>query len=467
MPKNLFKNITLLSLFALTRLVNLSAFPPFVDELLYFRWVKTITSFPSQFMLPVIEDGQPPLYLWLGSLISQVTHLDPVLILRLISILFGAATLYLIVRLGTLIHSRRLGYILGILYILFPMFLWYDRLAMSESMITFAGLLNIIGLYLRFYHHSILIGTKLILTGLLLGLLTKATALLFVPIIISCYFYNYYKKKLVRTDYFLLATITLILLGILFYAQSIVVKGSSFLLSPQVILSHLYSNMYSTIQWLVGYSTLPLIFLYCFGIYKLYFYNKSLAIWSTYFLGLIIGIEIVIAKIYFPRYFLWVMPLYLFPIGWGILELSKSKLGKLFVVICLIPLLRFDYLLITNPIMAPFPAIERWQYISGWPSGYGISSITELVKNNPSDYLVVEKNEACRTGLSYYGFVLPKLIEFEDDKAIKSALSSGYKANLCQSQQYPKKGMVVTNIGEVSRPGGESSLRLNNLVSYE
>ena len=36
------------------------------------------------------------------------------------------------------------------------------------------------------------------------------------------------------------------------------------------------------------------------------------------------------------------------------------------------PALTFDYRLVTAPARAPFTAVDRWQYVSGWPSGYGL-----------------------------------------------------------------------------------------------
>lgn len=468
MLKHHYKNITLVSLFALTRLFNFLKFPPFVDELLYWRWTKVISTTPAQFLLPLSEDGQPPLYFWIGSLLVKATSLDPLLILRLVSIIFGAATLLLLIKIGSHIHSSRFGYVLGILYTLYPMFLWHDRLAMRESMITIAGTLILFGLYTRFKQNLHNQGSVYLLSGVFLGLLTKGTALLFLPVIFSSYLYYFLRKQLTRHDYYVIWTLFLTLILVFLLAQSVIVKGSSFLLDPKVILSHLYLNLYSVARWLVEYSTLPLLILWVFGAFKLWGKNRSLLIWSLALFALTVGIEVVTAKIFFPRYFLWVMPLYLLPVGWGILELSNTALGKSIVILCLLPLLRFDYYLITNPLVAPLPAIDRWQYLSGWPSGYGIFDISQVIRNNSPDYLIVEKNEGCRTGVSYYNKRAPKLIDLSDYVAIQTALQSKQRVYLCLSKDYPPDKFKVNLISEVSRPGNESSIRLYELQSlYE
>lgn len=463
MQKYLFKNIILVSLFLLTRIINLYTIPPFVDELLYIRWTNTISLTPSQFLLPIYEDGQPPLYFWISGLISRISPLEPLLILRLISILFGALTLALLVKFGHLIHSRRLGDILGYLYIFSPMFLWYDRLAMRESMITFAGTLLLYGLYLRFYHNKIAFGTKLILFALLFGLLTKGTALLFVPVVMIGYLIAYANKRLGRYDYYSIGIILLALILGFIYTKPIFIKSNTFLLDPRAIVSHLYNNIYSTISWLINYSTLPLIIMWLWGVIKLFGKNRLLLFWSLGLFAMTVGIEVISAKIYFPRYFLWVMPLFLLPIGWGILELSYHKIGKLIVLLSIIPVLRYDYFMLFNPLSAPLPTIEQWQYQTGWPSGYGIAELANTIPAYPSDYLVVEKNEACRTGLDYHGATLPPLIDLTDTSLIKTALSKGEKINLCLAKDYPPSNFKTKLLKEIQRPKAESSLRLYTL----
>ena len=39
--------------------------------------------------------------------------------------------------------------------------------------------------------------------------------------------------------------------------------------------------------------------------------------------------------------------------------------------LAVVPALAFDARLLRDPVRAPLPAIERYQYVEGWPSGYG------------------------------------------------------------------------------------------------
>ena len=40
----------------------------------------------------------------------------------------------------------------------------------------------------------------------------------------------------------------------------------------------------------------------------------------------------------------------------------------------------FDRSLLADPSRAPLPPIDRWQYVEGWPSGYGWREAAELLR---------------------------------------------------------------------------------------
>ena len=44
------------------------------------------------------------------------------------------------------------------------------------------------------------------------------------------------------------------------------------------------------------------------------------------------------------------------------------------------PALRFDRALWTDPAQAPFPTLDRFQYVTGWPSGYGSRESVEFLR---------------------------------------------------------------------------------------
>ena len=63
------------------------------------------------------------------------------------------------------------------------------------------------------------------------------------------------------------------------------------------------------------------------------------------------------------------------------------------VLLLSLPALRFDYLLLTDPPGVPWLPIDRWQYVDGWPSGYGIADASAYLCEQPNqlDAIIVVK----------------------------------------------------------------------------
>src|SRR5262249_26042094 len=55
----------------------------------------------------------------------------------------------------------------------------------------------------------------------------------------------------------------------------------------------------------------------------------------------------------------------------GLGRAATAGLVMALLVVVLTPALRFDVALWTDPPSAPLPALDRFQYVTGWPSGYG------------------------------------------------------------------------------------------------
>lgn len=457
-------SMSLAILYLASRAWDLLRLPPFVDELLYLRWTQSISISPQNFWLPVAEDGQPPLFFWLAALLKYLTHLDTLLILRSLSVLFGLLVLIILVNLGTKLFSRQVGLFLGFIYTIFPMFLWYDRLAMRESLITLAGLVVIYGLANRLTF-QIKSASYLIVLGFLLGIMTKGTAIMFVPVIVVSFILYYHKIKLNKHD-LVAGLILAVLLTLLYFGgHSIIAKGETFLLSFSSIKDRLYQNLYSTIRWIIEYSTLPVAMLGLFGLSRLaYQKHNSVPLLLTVLL-VTLGIEIISASIYFPRYFLWALISWIIFVSYGASWVASKRFGWLALFIIFVPSLIFDYQLITTPASAPLPAIERWQYITGWPAGYGIEDLAKGVSKIDIDVLVVEPNEACKSGLPYYGASDYALLTTHELDQIQTALEQNKHVYLCLnvSDKFEFDG-ISEFVQKVDRPDSESSLRLYQLT---
>lgn len=452
-------------LYVLTRAYHYLHLPPFVDELLYIRWTDTIAKNWQQFWLPITEDGQPPLYIWLGAILKYLSSLDTLIILRSLSIFFGLLVLILLRKIITEFISERVSKITVYVYILFPMFLWYDRLAMRESMITLAGLIVVYGLSLRLIKNN-LKGNHLIVTGFTLGLMTKGTAILFLPIILVTYIIFRKNIKLKSPDYFSLISLFTITLSTYLFASNIFAKGQSFLLSWHEIFSRLYLNTYSTINWIIQYSTLSWTILALLGLSITYKAKNSFLYLFSVIFAITIAIQIASADIFFPRYFLWVMPFWLIMISLGIEWLSKQFLGKLLVLALLVSVLSFDYHILDKPLQTPLPEIEKWQYLTGWPSGYGIKEMAQVISHSNVDLLLVENNEACKAGIPYYTQAHYAITTIDDYDTIQKGLSQNQHIFACINiADTLDLGGSTNLVSTIVRPEGKSSLRLYEITA--
>src|SRR6185503_11842215 len=73
------------------------------------------------------------------------------------------------------------------------------------------------------------------------------------------------------------------------------------------------------------------------------------------------------------------------------------------LAIALLPALWFDYRLWTVPAKAPLPGLDRFQYVVGWPSGYGVADTIEYlerrVRDHPEGITVVTSGPSVTAGV--------------------------------------------------------------------
>lgn len=113
-----------------SRLASLGTFPMFNDEAMYLRRARY---FPE--MLPdTLINGKLLQELFLALLI----HLpgDPLLLSRFLSVICGLGTLVAIFLIARLLNHPHAGLLAGLLYTTAPMTVFFDRLALPDSMLT-------------------------------------------------------------------------------------------------------------------------------------------------------------------------------------------------------------------------------------------------------------------------------------------------------------------------------------------
>lgn len=122
-------------LFILTRLFFLTKLAVFNDEAIYLDWGWSSLHEPNNLFYS-LYDGKQPVFFWLLGLAQILAPSQPLLAGRLVGVFFGAASAA-----GTFLLTRRIAdaktaLFATLLYIVSPLFVFFDRQALAESAIV-------------------------------------------------------------------------------------------------------------------------------------------------------------------------------------------------------------------------------------------------------------------------------------------------------------------------------------------
>jgi hypothetical protein len=108
-----------------------------------------------------------------------------------------------------------------------------------------------------------------------------------------------------------------------------------------------------------------------------------------------VWLEILGAKIFFPRYFLFVMPIL-------VIVVAKLLRPLRWLMILLIPNIILCGQIIWDVKTANLPYIEKYQYVESWAAGYGIKETAEFLKGQNIKKVITEDVMITKNGLEYY-----------------------------------------------------------------
>jgi hypothetical protein len=118
-----------------------------------------------------------------------------------------------------------------------------------------------------------------------------------------------------------------------------------------------------------------------------------------------------VGDIWFPRYLVFLTAPFAALAAWGADSLARfaerrvprsaAAITGAGLALVLWPALRADRDLLVDPARAPFVEIDRFQYVTGWPSGYGVRDTVEFVRaeraRHPEGITVVTHARTVRT----------------------------------------------------------------------
>lgn len=515
--KNIFKEwkwtAILLTLFVLIglgiRIFNLTILPIFVDEAIYVRWAQVMATEPTLRFLP-LSDGKQPLFMWVLMFLIKYFS-DPLFIGRLLSVATGVGTMFGIFTLSYLFFKNKLVSLFSVfIYAISPFSVFFDRMALVDSMLSMFGIWTAVFGYLTVKHKRLDLA---LITGFFLGFtsLTKSPALFIAMLLPSFWLIINWPKgtKKILLELAKLSGLLGVTYFLAFAMYNIQRLGPNFwLLNSRtgdyiLPISHIWTNftdpliphLKDFVVWLYSMGPITLIPLTLLGIYVGFKkYIKETLLLLIWFLGPVF-IQAELGRTFTARYIFFTLPFFF--ILSGMVFLSKSKVLRkivyIIIAIFIFQALRFDYFLLTNPEKANLSRGERSGYLEEWTAGQGIREISEYLKievaKNPGEQIVVGTEGYFGTlpdGLQIYVNDLPNIIVIgvgvivEDvPKSLKEAVNAGNKTYLVVNksrfkgdvekqgykliESYPK-GLRLTDSRQYSENGPQEVLLFYQLL---
>lgn len=383
----------LLTIFLLTRLINLTLLPVFNDEAIYIDWgQKMLASGKLYFSL---FDGKQPLLMWFFGLGANI-FTDPLFGARLVSVFFGLLSLIAIYKISQKIFSPSIALFAAFLYLISPIFLFYDRQALMESAVSCLGLWSL------YFLHQLLTQTRLrttifigLLWGLGLSLKSSFAVYIFSSLLIMFYFGKNRLPELINWLCLIITMMLLVLSPLLLQPDfsKIIDLNSRFAFTlPEIFslpLTTWFHNLLSIFSIIFWQNLGLLALLIPLSLIKGFNRHKILVIWYLSCLAA----YLFTTKSASPRYLISFLPLGIIFAADLLVHLPK-KLCLPILIISGLWLIFLDLQLIFNPLQY-FQTLNRVTsfsqsntYTGTFTSGYGVKPaidyITQVISGSPA-----------------------------------------------------------------------------------
>ncbi|MBI2034665.1 MAG: glycosyltransferase family 39 protein [Candidatus Levybacteria bacterium] len=379
-----------------SRFYGIMDLPMFTDESIYARWTK-IARFDAKERFISLEDGKQPSFIWAAMIVMRFVGEDPLLAGRLVSVFAGFATLigiYFLTR--EFFRSNLAGVLASFLYLIFPMAIVYDRMALYESLVGAFSVWSVflIAVLIRTLRLDVALLLGMVLGG---GMLTKTSAffnLYLLPFSLILFDLKELHRLKRFAMWFMLATLAGIL-AFVYYSilrlaplnYMINQKNAVFVYPFNEWITHPFNffvgNINGQWDWLITYLTWPLFILSIVSFLIRSSFTKQKLVLAVWFFIPFVLLAL-FARTLYPR-FIFAMAIFLLPLAaatlFEIANLIKNKVVVilLYAILFILPI-RVDQMILTNFARSPIPKLDREQYINSWPAGGGIREIIAFLE---------------------------------------------------------------------------------------
>lgn len=401
----------------LIRLPNLTLQPIFADEAIYIRWAQVMKAEPTLRFLPV-SDGKTPLWMWILMPVLKFIE-DPLLAGRLLSVLCGSLTLLGVLFLGWKYFNVRTALWAGLLIVITPYIVFFDRMALVDSFLAAFSLWSLIGALLLVEYKRL--DVAMILGGVLGGgWLTKTPGLFSVlSLPLAVISFKAWRKNRFEVYRILGLMVVSIVIAVGFYNILRLGPGFDALSSRNGDYIHPPTHLFTSpldpfiphlrdlVDWFPKFLTWPILLSVFGGVFWTFYKRNRVALvilaWSLFPLL----VEMALLRTFTTRYILFTIPPLLFLGGWFIgegIELIKGNkvlkdikeiqalkgiIEVAVVILFLLFTMSFNYKLWVSPETANLPRESRRGYFEDWTAGVGLKEIAEFLKNEAQTKKVV------------------------------------------------------------------------------
>jgi hypothetical protein len=478
-----------------SRLTNLTLLPVFCDEGMYVSFAQRLWVDP----FAGLRAGVSRLGLCMLVAIFRWLSTDPLLAARLALVFTGTLSMLGLYVVGKQLYSRRIGAMAALLYIISPLMLFHDRMVLADVLVNTCGIYTLLfGLiYLRRGGLKYAVGLGVAMG---LGMLSKLTGvfLLFTPLAVCALVIGMKTSRLARRlalPYFVAG---LVISPVLLHPMRAKALTDIGLVGVQTLgistasewLEVVTRNLTAVLSQVGAYITTPVL-LMCGLSLLLILLLRNREGGLLWVLGVLPVLALAGSSRGFlpPRYFLFATSPLLICAAWCIEQVSRGVnwladrvpmlserrlspirnpvvMGTLLVAGLSLSSVRLDYYILADPSRAPLPPVDKEQYITGWPSGYGIpEAVGWLEKQSVHKQIQVVASGSAMWALRMYLDEDPRITIVEQNigeavSSIDRSSETFFVANPPWDRDFAVLNPGAKLLARYPKPGGQSAIEI-------
>jgi 4-amino-4-deoxy-L-arabinose transferase-like glycosyltransferase len=400
---------------AASRLARLTVLPGFLDETWYVSWALKLTT-GMALVRPWLAGKGLPIYL--DALVLPLAGGHALAASRAVTVAFSLLTVAAVFALARRLYDARTAVVAGAFYVFCPFALFHDRLFLADAVLTAFFAVALVKAF-DFARSGRATDGALCGLALALGVLSKASGLLllFVPVAAWVVLARPRRRSLAALAS-AMAVAVLLPAGPLwvFFRQTDAVRVAFGGGAPPI--ERLSRNVPMLGEWLWTWGTAPLCALAALALAAAAVRRHAPSLYLAAVSLAPLAALVLTATTWYPRYvhFVAVPALVLAARALvGIVDLALARARPTGLVrptvlgaatlAALAPALANDWRLWTDPRRAPMPTVDRFQYVEGWPSGYGtretVAAVQAVRARHPDGLtIVVRSREAPATPMA-------------------------------------------------------------------